>query len=155
MRWKLSAFLFGILSLESTALVGAPIFAEADGLIWIPTLRELGSLAILFVIIFWLYPRESKAAREDRAQLEKLARDDREVRDKAFTGLVTLITDKNDSNIAALNKDFKERNDTIVQAFREQTAAIVQSQKETTHELAQSMGNVCKANPQQGGGRRN
>lgn len=81
-----------------------------------------GALALLFVVVIWLYPREAKAAREERA-----------TRDARFEQLVALMQDKFDARSAG-----------IVQAIREQTVNLTRSMSESSSRIEVAVAKACR-----------
>lgn len=99
------------------------LWAQAE--MW-TTLTQLalqgGALALLFVVVIWLYPREAKAAREERA-----------TRDARFEQLVALMQNK-----------FDERNSRVVQAIQEQTATLNRSMGESSSRIEVAVAKACR-----------
>lgn len=111
---------FGVVGRGFAAVFGQAVAPAANPMLDIPGLgmfMQGGSFLLVVYVVVWMYPKETAAARKERADkalAEKTERDQRELerkeRDALFNSLVVSLQDR-----------FDRRNDRVVDAIRQQT----------------------------------
>lgn len=123
---------------KTLLLVSAILFAQENAkspslIPELSTVVQLGSFGLIVYVVIIMYPREAKAARDERVAREAAAVVERSTRDKLFSTLANVLQDR-----------FEERNSRMVNAVEAQTAALARVLERGTSRIEHAVESATK-----------